>query len=334
MNRARNIRHRLTTDFQLAILSLMGAIALIGITPFLFVRAANGEWYAFVVDLLIEMVILGCVLRAWLTGTTHGPSLFLAYFIGAGAVAAISALGVAGQYRYFPAVVACFFLVHRHHALGIALGTLLVVLALGSLVGDASDIASFCVTGIVCAFLGYVFAFRTEVQRQQLEVLATKDALTATFNRHALLDELERARRVHARDKVGFGILVLDLDYFKSINDQYGHLAGDKVLVELARLLEKHIRKNDRLFRYGGEEFVILAHDVDEGALIAMADKLRVQVETCLRSPGGAAVTVSIGGSLLRPDESIDQWFARADAALYASKGSGRNRVAVDSAHY
>jgi diguanylate cyclase (GGDEF)-like protein len=324
------IKHRLSKDFQLAVLSLMGVIALVGITPFLVLRAINGTWEAFVVDLVIECVILGCMLRAWLTGKSHGPSLFLAYFIGVGAVAVIRILGPAGQYWFYPAIVACFFLVHRYHALGITLGGLLAALLLGGVHGELSEIASFAITGIVCAFLAYIFAYRTEIQRHQLETLATKDALTGTYNRHTLIEELERARRIHARNQVSFGILVLDLDHFKQINDSYGHLAGDKVLVSLAQLINTQIRQNDRLFRYGGEEFVILAPDISELALLGMANKLRAFVETQLRNPDGNAITTSIGGSVLRPRESVEQWFQRADNALYVSKDMGRNRVTID----
>lgn len=323
------IKHRLSKDFQLAVLSLMGVIALFGITPFLVLRAINGAWEAFAVDLVIECVILGCMLRAWLTGRSHGPSLFLAYFIGVGAVVAIRLLGPAGQYWLYPTIVACFFLVHRHHALGVTLGALFAALLLGGLHGELTEIASFAITGIVCAFLAYIFAYRTEIQRHQLETLATKDALTGTYNRHTLIEELERARRIHTRSQVSFGLLVIDLDHFKQINDSYGHLAGDKVLVSLARLINSQIRQNDRLFRYGGEEFVILAPDISELALLSMANKLRAFVETQLRNPDGNAITTSIGGSVLRPDESVEQWFQRADKALYVSKNTGRNRVTI-----
>lgn len=323
------IKHRLSKDFQLAVLSLMGVIALFGITPFLVLRAINGAWEAFAVDLVIECVILGCMLRAWLTGRSHGPSLFLAYFIGVGAVVAIRLLGPAGQYWLYPTIVACFFLVHRHHALGVTLGALFAALLLGGLHGELTEIASFAITGIVCAFLAYIFAYRTEIQRHQLETLATKDALTGTYNRHTLIEELERARRIHTRNQVSFGLLVIDLDHFKQINDSYGHLAGDKVLVSLARLINSQIRQNDRLFRYGGEEFVILAPDISELALLSMANKLRAFVETQLRNPDGNAITTSIGGSVLRPDESVEQWFQRADKALYVSKNTGRNRVTI-----
>jgi len=325
-----NFRYRLTNDFQLAVLTLMGAISLLGITPFLILRAISGDWFAFALDLMIEAVIFGCMLRAWVTGKTHGASLFLAYSISLGTVASIHALGAPGQYWYYPFVVACFFLVHRYHAIGMALGSLMIVLGFGWIQGSDSETASFFVTGLVCTLLAYVFASRTEMQRLQLETLATKDALTSTNNRHTLLEELENARSLQTRENINSGILVLDLDYFKKINDNHGHQAGDKVLVDLARLIEANIRQHDRLFRYGGEEFVILANNITEDYLSMMAEKLRSQVESDLRTPGGEAITALIGGAMLRPEESIERWFARADAALYLCKKNGRNQVSID----
>ncbi len=325
-----NFRYRLANDFQLAVLTLMGAISLVGITPFLVLRASRGEWVAFTTDLLIGAVIFGCVLRAWITGKTHGPSLFLAYSISLGTVASIHAQGAPGQYWYYPFVVACFFLVHRYHAIGMTVGSLMVVVGLGWTRGSPSEIASFFITGMVCTLLAYVFASRSEMQRQQLETLATKDALTSTNNRHTLLEELETARSLQTRENIHSGILILDLDYFKKVNDSHGHQAGDKVLVDVARLIEANIRQHDRLFRYGGEEFVILANNITEDFLSMMAEKLRSQVENQLRAPGGEIITASIGGAMLCPEESIERWFSRADAALYECKKNGRNQVSID----
>jgi diguanylate cyclase (GGDEF)-like protein len=326
----KTIRYRLSKDFQLAIVSLMGFIVLLGISPFMILRALNGQWQGFAVDLLILCGISGIIAYSWLSGQTRIPSLLLACFIGFMGVVAIHILGAAGRYWFYPVIVACFFLVHRRHALGIAFVSLLVVMTNGTLESSASDNASFAVTVTVCALLSYVFAYRTEVQRNQLETLATKDALTGTFNRHLLLEELERAHRIYAREQSNFGILILDLDHFKSINDLHGHQAGDQVLVKLARLLEQQIRKNDRLFRYGGEEFVILAHGVTEGTLDAMACNLRVAVESHLLCPNGKPITVSIGGAMLRDNETVDTWFARADTALYTCKNGGRNQIFID----
>lgn len=324
------IRYRLTNDFQLAIITLMGVIALLGISPFALRRALHGQWPAFALDLLIEVGILTSVLHAWRSGSTRGASLFLAYFIGSMAVAAVLLLGLGGEYWFYPAIVANFFLVDRRHALAIALFGLLLVMLDGNVPRNAANFASFFVTVIVCALFSYIFSYRTMVQRQQLETLASKDALTGLFNRRTLADELERARLMFEREKRVFGILMMDLDHFKEVNDRHGHLAGDHTLTRLARLLESEVRPDDRVFRFGGEEFVILAAGASRTALTLMAEKLRRKVAGDFGMPGSPSVTISIGGATQRAGESIDDWLARADAALYAAKGAGRNRVVVD----
>jgi diguanylate cyclase (GGDEF)-like protein len=123
---------------------------------------------------------------------------------------------------------------------------------------------------------------------------------------------------------------MLDLDHFKRVNDRHGHLAGDHVLIKLARLLEQSVRTSDRLFRYGGEEFVILTLLPNRDGLVSIAEKLRRLVEQNIGDPDGHNVSISNGGAMLRPAESVEVWFARADAALYVAKESGRNRAIVD----
>jgi diguanylate cyclase (GGDEF)-like protein len=325
------ISYRLRSDFQLAIVTLLGSIALLGISPFAVLRALHGEWLAFFVDLLIIAGILGSMLHAWRSGNTHGPSLFLAYFIGVMAIVAIYVLGPAGEFWFYPAMVANFFLVDRRHALSIALAGLGVGLLRGHVAAPIAEAASFAVTTTVCALLSYAFAYRSAVQREQLETLATKDELTGIHNRRALMEELERSRRNFLREGRRYGLLVLDLDHFKEINDQYGHLTGDRVLARLARLLEQGIRQGDRAFRFGGEEFVILTHSASRTNLEAMAEKLRRKVESEMGTDIGITITTSVGGALLTGEDSTSAWFAKADEALYRAKETGRNRTLIAS---
>jgi diguanylate cyclase (GGDEF)-like protein len=324
------IRYRLQFDFQLAVMTLLCTIAVVGIAPFAVLRAVNAQWPAFAVDMIIEVGTLACVIYAWRTGDTHRPSLVLAYFIGAMATVAVYVLGPAGEYWFYPAIVANFFLVNRRHALLIALLGLLLILLGGTLGKSVSEAASYVITVIVCALLSYAFAYRTAMQRTQLETLASKDPLTGLFNRRTLLEALQSVQRDFARDREPRGLLVVDLDHFKQINDNYGHLTGDQVLITLAQQLEQNVREVDRLFRYGGEEFIVLTLPKDKTGLATMADNLRSAIERNLDDGHGHAVTASIGGAMLRPDESVQDWFARADTALYVAKNAGRNQVVID----
>jgi diguanylate cyclase (GGDEF)-like protein len=145
------------------------------------------------------------------------------------------------------------------------------------------------------------------------------------------LEDLESTRLEFEREQRSHGILLLDLDHFKQINDRYGHLAGDHVLIDIAHLLRQQMRQSDRVYRYGGEEFVVLVPSPDHLALASIAEKLRDKVESGKYGPDCHSITTSIGGTMQCAGESCDEWFSRADAALYAAKSSGRNRVVIDS---
>jgi diguanylate cyclase (GGDEF)-like protein len=175
-----------------------------------------------------------------------------------------------------------------------------------------------------------------EVQRQQgvLYERATTDALTGLSNRlHALQlgeREVDRARR----EGHPVGVLMVDIDHFKQVNDQHGHLRGDHVLQVVARVLGDQVRTTDVLGRLGGEEFLVLLPGEDEGQVRDVAERLRAAVERECATLAGLdrPLTISIGRSRLLPDqrpagEQLASAMLAADEALYRAKGAGRNRV-------
>jgi diguanylate cyclase (GGDEF)-like protein len=178
------------------------------------------------------------------------------------------------------------------------------------------------------SFLAWILGNRTEAQRLQLEQLATRDALTGVHNRRALTEELALATEAFARGAPPAAIVVLDLDHFKRINDEFGHEAGDRVLVAFADCARAHVRSIDRLFRLGGEEFVLLLARAPASGLRPFTDTLRERVRASLRGPDGP-VTVSAGVAMLRTGEGWEAWLRRADAALYRAKAAGRDRTEV-----
>lgn len=170
-------------------------------------------------------------------------------------------------------------------------------------------------------------------QKDMLREIALKDQLTGLYNRYYLLEAAEQRMANAARHGNPLSVLMLDIDYFKKINDQYGHLIGDSVLTILATELSNACRKEDIAARYGGEEFVFLlgycAIDVAE----AKAEAIRKQVEG-LSFPSDVKVTVSIGVTQLgSADETIERLLDRADKALYQAKELGRNQVFVNHPH-
>lgn len=170
-----------------------------------------------------------------------------------------------------------------------------------------------------------------KIMEQKLERMATHDPLTGLYNRRELeqqlQDELVRAKR-YTRP---IGLLWLDVDHFKRINDNYGHLAGDQVLRKLSQLLQSNVRSVDYVARYGGEELVIVLPEVDEDEAMDMAERLRRMVEAAqieISQTQQVSVTVSIGVAAFPVHgEEATHLFRNADEAMYRAKQQGRNRV-------
>ena len=167
-------------------------------------------------------------------------------------------------------------------------------------------------------------------QNQVLETLSITDSLTGLYNRNKLdailTDELARFKRTQRR----FALLMLDIDHFKKLNDTYGHLTGDEVLRNVARILAQSIRSIDYAARYGGDELIIILVETSTDQAEKTAERIRSQVEGAQYSPNGAtiAVTVSIGIVQCQPDDMTPtSVLSRADKALYQAKQAGRNQA-------
>jgi diguanylate cyclase (GGDEF)-like protein len=191
---------------------------------------------------------------------------------------------------------------------------------------------SFASTAFVVSACAYVFAHRNHDQRERLEHLATIDPLTGIKNRRSMDQELDLAAANAERTGLPYALVLLDIDHFKRINDEHGHGVGDDVLTDLVALLKQNTRKSDQLFRYGGEEFVLLLPGVDGIGLKAVMNNLQQVLRKYMKHPGGA-VTASFGVALLRHGEGVDSWLARADAALYEAKETGRDRIVFADLH-
>lgn len=167
---------------------------------------------------------------------------------------------------------------------------------------------------------------------EKLERLAHLDALTDLYNRRGFVDAVSRERNRASREGGTPGLLLIDLDMLKRINDSFGHHVGDAVLIEVAARLRRSARNYDICARWGGDEFVLLISDCDEKRLPKIADKMLASIanEPVYYVPGRALpVTVSIGACLVAPDETIEDIMKKADAALYAAKREGRNHRVV-----
>ncbi|MEW8202540.1 MAG: GGDEF domain-containing protein [Candidatus Thiodiazotropha endolucinida] len=158
--------------------------------------------------------------------------------------------------------------------------------------------------------------------------MAITDKLTDVYNRTLLKDSLEQAIHQANRTNTAFTLIIMDVDHFKKINDELGHEIGDHVLMQLGAFLKDFLRDSDKIFRIGGEEFLILLYNTDEANSVDIAEKIRKGIENLSLIPG-RAVTVSIGVAGLSSVTDWKQWMKTCDKNLYEAKNSGRNRVAV-----
>ena len=159
-----------------------------------------------------------------------------------------------------------------------------------------------------------------------------RDALTQLFNRRFLPSILKREIELSRRKGLSFAVVMLDVDHFKQVNDSHGHEGGDLVLQQVATLMTNRVRSADFVFRYGGEEFLLLLTELDQSQAFKVAEKIRESIaKTLVMLPAGKSlsVTASLGVALSDGHPDYERIIQRADAALYEAKNTGRNRVVL-----
>lgn len=170
-------------------------------------------------------------------------------------------------------------------------------------------------------------------KRAQYEHQATVDALTGVHNRRWMSEAFPRVLHRCKLDSSNSAILVIDIDFFKRVNDTYGHLVGDVALKSLAKIMQVNLRPHDLLVRYGGEEFAILLPDTGIEQARSIAERLRTMVAAneIVRGDLAFKITVSIGIAPTTQEGSLEDFFGAADRALYRAKELGRNRVEISA---
>lgn len=165
-----------------------------------------------------------------------------------------------------------------------------------------------------------------EIEKQTLIYLSYTDQLTGLYNRHKLQELFEFEKRQVLRYKTDLSIILMDLDSFKPVNDEYGHQAGDMVLKEIALILQSSLRSSDVVARWGGEEFLITTPKTALNEAVKVANSLRQKIKSSLFSYVGT-MTASFGVAVFKEGDNLDQLIQRADRALYLAKESGKDNV-------
>lgn len=309
---------------------MLSATGAIGVLPLAVIRLLNRDWAIGIFDLIVVicMTLLGLyVLR---THRVRMASVLLSVLCAVGVVITVALKGPAQIFWAYPTVLALFFLLLPREA--VIACALMIVGVIPSLLSDVEGVTmtSVLITLLVTVAFAYAFSVLTTDQRDQLLNLATRDPLTGAGNRRALEEKLAEIIAAHRRARVTASMLMLDLDHFKKVNDEHGHDVGDKILIRVTELIDKRIRVTDKLYRVGGEEFVILT----EGDRVDVAGRLAEELRAMIASSDMAMecqVTASLGVAELGEGESGKDWFRRADLALYEAKNSGRNRICIAS---
>ncbi|MFN0040321.1 MAG: GGDEF domain-containing protein, partial [Burkholderiales bacterium] len=240
----------------------------------------------------------------------------------------IKTLGVVGLFWCYPAMALMHFLLMPRMANILSVALIAVAAPLTFRYVGADIAARVLATMVLLLAFNNIFLGIINRLQRQLYDLSIADPLTGAFNRRHLLERVDETVAQHDRYGHPVSPITIDVDHFKSINDELGHGAGDKVLIALVRKIQERLRKGEALFRTGGEEFAVLMPNtgIQDAAILAESLRKLVEAEPLL---AGRPVTISLGAATREKKEPVDHWMARCDAAIYASKSGGRNRVSL-----
>lgn len=325
-----SLRRQFRDDYQFAMIVLFGALAAAVISGFVLFRFIIGHYFGATVNLLIVTSVLLVLIYAIQSGRTVRAGRLFAVVIVVACIASTAMFGRTGILWGYVVLWINFLLTGRRFALVANLILMTVLIVETSLFQSFLEGVTYIVTALLVTTFGYIFAERLARYQDELQMLALQDPLTFAGNRRMMRRDLTAALSASRRSGKPFTLLLIDLDHFKRINDQFGHEAGDRALRDFADLVREHIRAEDGFYRFGGEEFVLLLPDHGSDSALEVAESLHRRISGHL-SYFGEAVRFSAGVAVLCDDEDWPAWITRADRAMYQAKHDGRNRIVVAS---
>jgi len=236
--------------------------------------------------------------------------------------------GLIGVFWCYPAAITFYFTLPERKAWSanaVLLGVIIPLL-LNQLPIELSS--RVIVTLMMTSIFSVIFVRIINQQQQKLALQAMTDPLTHLLNRTLLSDILEEAYEQSKRSQLPMSLVAIDIDHFKAINDTFGHAQGDNVLKSISQHLRSRVRRVDKIFRLGGEEFLVLLYDTSSSDALNVAEELRTGIAS-LNLLSNRSVTVSVGVATLSSKETQQQWIRRSDDNLYKAKNKGRNQVVV-----
>ena len=313
------------TSREYVILALSAATVL-GVLPFAVHRVLNSEWLIAALDFGLVAAMIAMFTYVYTYRKTEAASMILAVAFLFGSIATIALKGAPQIYWSFPATVGVYFLLSIPKAIAVNSVGILIIFGLVHSRLAGTECGAYIVSLVAANVFIVIFAIRNHKQKQQLEALTLKDPLTGVFNRRSFELFLSEFDDKRAKQEQSICLVVLDIDYFKSINDSHGHLVGDEVLIRLVTLMRTQLHHDERIFRIGGEEYALAPMLLPLSDTFEFAERLRKVIEHSNINES-LGITVSLGISQYESGETGKQWFSRADAALYEAKKKGRNRT-------
>ncbi len=319
--------HSRRSKNELLLLLLSGILA-VAVTPLVYLRLRDEHWTLAFVNAGIVCIML--LLFVFVYVSRRSPPAGMLIVLGFICTALMSTLllGINELYWAFPALMVAYFMLDTRQATILAGGFVGCFLTIVWDELPAVSLVKICLTLVVTVLLAHALSLTNRRQLEALRRIANVDPLTGAGNRRAQNLKLDAANAIFRRSNSPACVLILDIDHFKKINDTHGHIAGDQLLVDLCELVRRSTRATETLFRYGGEEFVLVAEQTALDTAVNLAEKLRSQIAQAIFT-AGIQLTVSIGVAEIQRAEDREGWLGRADAALYRAKGRGRNQVIV-----
>ncbi|MBO6655621.1 MAG: GGDEF domain-containing protein [Pseudomonadales bacterium] len=313
----------------MVIFSVLGSSAIGG---FGIHRLITGDYLLAAFDFVIAFMFLSLGIFTYRTGKDALARASSAAVAAIGPLVFLQMFDTEGIYWVYSSTIVIYYLVPIRQA--VVINTLMLIGVGGVFWGvDYSDfqLYSFLVTiGLINGF-SFAFALTEERNKALLRSLSLKDDLTDVGNRRAFTEKMTETIGFHKRYGVSACLVCIDIDRFKAINDTLGHAIGDIAIKNLANCITRMLRESDRVFRIGGDEFVIIADGTDRQAAFQLTEKIRKTVEETDIIPG-RDLTISLGVTMLKAEDTTDSWLDRADAELYKAKNAGRNRVQMEEA--
>lgn len=318
-----------------ALLPLILAVSgFVGVLPFIAFRSIKGEYAMAFVNVIVSLTFAWVAWSIFRYQNVRTASAVMAAVCAAGLTTNIYFNGSQQIYWAFPLIVGMFFLLKPWEATALIVSA--TALALPPLLSEEQSLLTPLLTWALALTMIVAAAFSalTVTQRRRLRAMALMDPLTGACNRRAMDETIAELIAGTRSTSAPLAFMMLDIDHFKRINDQFGHAAGDRVLVAVAECIQQNTRATDHFFRVGGEEFAVVVAGAGLSVARRLSESLReavaaLEIPSCDQPEDLLQVTVSLGVAEWVAGESADQWYKRADDALYEAKRAGRNRTFI-----